>query len=81
VVRQRLRGGNGGARDSRHRGLRIPAAPEAELHQDLHAWAERIRAQPWSEVFVFFKHEDKGIAPRLAARFLEAFGAGERPGA
>jgi uncharacterized protein YecE (DUF72 family) len=49
--------------------------------EDLHAWAERIRAQPWSEVFVFFKHEDEGIAPRLAARFLEAFGAGERPGA
>lgn len=40
---------------------------------DLHAWAERIRAQPWSEVFVFFKHEDEGIAPRLATRFGEVF--------
>jgi uncharacterized protein YecE (DUF72 family) len=44
--------------------------------EDLHAWADRIRAQPWSEVFVFFKHEDEGIAPRLAARFGEVFGAG-----
>jgi len=38
---------------------------------DLHAWAERIAAQPWSDAYVFFKHEDEGAAPRLAQRLLE----------
>ncbi|HEY3123569.1 MAG TPA: DUF72 domain-containing protein [Thermoanaerobaculia bacterium] len=33
---------------------------------DLAAWAERIRAQPWSEAYVFFKHEEEGTGPRLA---------------
>ena len=37
---------------------------------DLAAWAERVRAQPWEEAFVFFKHEDEGRAPAQAARFL-----------
>jgi uncharacterized protein YecE (DUF72 family) len=46
---------------------------------DLRAWADRIRARPWSEVFVFFKHEDEGIAPRLATRFAQVFG-GDGPG-
>jgi len=35
----------------------------------LKTWAERIRSQPWSEAFVFFKHEDEGTGPRLAAQF------------
>ncbi|HEV8321036.1 MAG TPA: DUF72 domain-containing protein [Myxococcota bacterium] len=34
----------------------------------LAAWAERLRAQPWDEAFVFFKHEDAGKGPALAAR-------------
>ena len=38
---------------------------------DLAAWAERIRAQPWDDAFVFFKHEDEGTAPRLAGRLIE----------
>jgi uncharacterized protein YecE (DUF72 family) len=42
---------------------------------DLHAWAERIRKQPWQRVFVFFKHEEEGQAPKLAARFDELFTA------
>jgi uncharacterized protein YecE (DUF72 family) len=33
---------------------------------DLAAWAERIRGQPWSEAYVFFKHEEEGTGPRLA---------------
>ncbi len=33
-------------------------------------WAEKVRAQPWSEAFVFFKHEDAGSGPKLAAEFL-----------
>ena len=38
------------------------------------AWADRIRTQAWDEAYVFFKHEDAGTGPRLAARLLEAFG-------
>ena len=40
-------------------------------HADLAAWAERVRATGWDEAFVFFKHEDAGAGPRLAAEFLE----------
>ena len=35
------------------------------------SWAEKVRGQPWSEAYVFFKHEDAGAGPRLAAEFLE----------
>jgi uncharacterized protein YecE (DUF72 family) len=41
---------------------------------DLAVWAERIHSQPWSEAFVFFKHEDAGTGPRLASRFIELCG-------
>jgi uncharacterized protein YecE (DUF72 family) len=36
----------------------------------LRAWAEKLRAQPWDEAFVFFKHEDAG----KGALFAESFG-------
>ncbi|MBW3552516.1 MAG: DUF72 domain-containing protein [Gemmatimonadetes bacterium] len=39
---------------------------------EVEEWAERVRSQPWSEAWVFFKHEDEGTGPRLATRFLEA---------
>ena len=42
---------------------------------DVDAWADRIKAQPWDEAFVFFKHEDEGTAPRLAARLTERIAA------
>lgn len=35
----------------------------------LRSWAERIRRQPWNETYVFFKHEDEGAGPRMAAQF------------
>ncbi len=38
---------------------------------DLAAWARRVRAQEWDEAFVFFKHEEEGAGPALAADFLE----------
>ncbi len=38
---------------------------------DLASWAQRIRAQAWNEAFVFFKHEEEGVGPALAASFLE----------
>ncbi|MCK6548813.1 DUF72 domain-containing protein [Myxococcota bacterium] len=45
------------------------------LYEDgaLGAWAARIKAQPWDEVFVFFKHEDEATGPKLAQRFIEVF--------
>jgi uncharacterized protein YecE (DUF72 family) len=38
-------------------------------------WAQRIRAQPWSEAFVFFKHEGEGKGPELAQRLSNLFAA------
>ncbi|HKB71562.1 MAG TPA: DUF72 domain-containing protein [Thermoanaerobaculia bacterium] len=38
----------------------------------LRSWAERIAAASWERAFLFFKHEDEGIGPKLAARFLSA---------
>jgi uncharacterized protein YecE (DUF72 family) len=49
---------------------------------DLLHWLTRIRAAPWSEAYVFFKHEDAGAAPRLARRLMElasAKSAAQRP--
>jgi uncharacterized protein YecE (DUF72 family) len=42
---------------------------------DLATWADRVRAQGWDRVFVFFKHEDAGKGPALAARFRDLMGA------
>lgn len=45
----------------------------------LAGWVQRISSQPWSRALVFFKHEDAGAGPALAAQFLEIAGrAGER---
>jgi uncharacterized protein YecE (DUF72 family) len=55
--------------------LRRPGYGRAELA----AWVARIAVQPWSSAFVFFKHEDAGAGPRLAAEFLALAGrAAER---
>ncbi len=40
---------------------------------DLARWAARVRAAGWSRAMVFFKHEDEGAGPRMAARFRELF--------
>jgi uncharacterized protein YecE (DUF72 family) len=34
-------------------------------------WKERILVQNWDHAFVFFKHEDEGIGPKLAREFLD----------
>ncbi len=39
-------------------------------------WAAWVRAQAWDDAFVFFKHEEAGTGPRLAAEFAPRFGAG-----
>jgi uncharacterized protein YecE (DUF72 family) len=44
---------------------------EAYADQVLHNWIQKIESQGFSEVFVFFKHEEAGVGPRMAARFME----------
>jgi uncharacterized protein YecE (DUF72 family) len=41
--------------------------------EDLDAWIQRIQDQKWETVFVFFKHEDEGTGPKLAAQFISQF--------
>jgi uncharacterized protein YecE (DUF72 family) len=38
---------------------------------DLSRWLARIKAQPWEQAFVFFKHEEEAIGPEIALRFRE----------
>ena len=38
---------------------------------DLKNWMKRISSQSWESAFVFFKHEDEGVGPKLAANFLK----------
>jgi uncharacterized protein YecE (DUF72 family) len=47
--------------------LRRPAYGDKELK----AWAQRVQQQDWTAAFVFFKHEDAGLGPKFAKRFLE----------
>jgi uncharacterized protein YecE (DUF72 family) len=43
--------------------------------EDLRGWAAKVRAQAWDRAFVFFKHEEAGKGPALAARFRGIVGA------
>jgi uncharacterized protein YecE (DUF72 family) len=38
---------------------------------ELKSWLMKLRQVKWNKVFVFFKHEDAGTGPRLAAQLLE----------
>ena len=38
---------------------------------DLALWMQRVKEQKWKDAFVFFKHEDEGVGPKLAAQFLQ----------
>ena len=42
--------------------------------RELETWLNRLQAQNWGDVFVFFKHEDEGKGPLMAKRFLELAG-------
>ena len=50
--------------------LRRPGYGDAELAE----WVVALRRSAWSDVFVFFKHEDEGAGPRMAAGFGEVWG-------
>ena len=47
--------------------LRREEFSDAELRD----WARRIREQPWSDAYVFLKHEEEAKGPKLAARLME----------
>jgi uncharacterized protein YecE (DUF72 family) len=55
--------------------LRLRATGYAD--DDLAAWLATIRriGERWRDAFVFFKHEEKGTGPALAARLLALLGA------
>jgi uncharacterized protein YecE (DUF72 family) len=44
---------------------------ETYTDKSLADWVRKLNAQNWDEAYVFFKHEDTGTGPKLAARFLE----------
>lgn len=37
---------------------------------ELVEWRTRIAAQTWTDAFVYFKHEDAGVGPKLAREFF-----------
>ncbi len=48
----------------------------AYADNDLIEWMGRLQKQEWKDAFVFFKHEDEGVGPRLAGQFLALAKAG-----
>lgn len=42
---------------------------------ELADWAAWVKEQAWHTAYAFFKHEDEGAGPRLAAEFLALAGA------
>jgi uncharacterized protein YecE (DUF72 family) len=55
--------------------LRKPEYGEKELKE----WVKTVKEQEWNQAFVFFKHEDGGVGPKLAHRFLELAGLSTPP--
>jgi len=43
----------------------------AYADDELEAWARCVLESGWGHAYVFFKHEDAGVGPALAARFLD----------
>ena len=43
----------------------------------LKKWMRQVQTQEWEKAFVFFKHEDAGTGPKLAAQFMKL--AEDRP--
>lgn len=44
---------------------------ESYTDKELCEWIKKLSSQGWDEAYVFFKHEDAGTGPQLAARFLK----------
>jgi uncharacterized protein YecE (DUF72 family) len=53
--------------------LRLRRQDYAEA--DLRERAAKLLSQPWSDAYVFFKHEDGGKGPKLAQELTTILGA------
>ena len=44
---------------------------------DIERWARFVRGQQgaWREVFIYFKHEESGIGPKLASQLVKLLSA------
>jgi uncharacterized protein YecE (DUF72 family) len=44
----------------------------------LDAWAKKLAGMDpsWADAFVYFKHEDAGLGPKLAAQFVQKLAQG-----
>ena len=40
---------------------------EDYIKGDLARWAQEVKARDWSDVFIYFKHEETGVGPQFAA--------------
>jgi uncharacterized protein YecE (DUF72 family) len=51
--------------------LRLRRADYAKI--DIERWAEFVREQKerWSDVFIYFKHEEAGMGPKFAKQMIE----------
>ena len=49
---------------------------EGYSSEALGAWKQKVQdlGQSWTDAYVFFKHEEKGMGPKLAAEFQTLFG-------
>jgi uncharacterized protein YecE (DUF72 family) len=54
---------------------------EGYAEDELVQWVGRLRevGQGWTDAFVFFKHEEKGVGPKLAAQFAALAASGNLP--
>jgi uncharacterized protein YecE (DUF72 family) len=46
--------------------------------EGLKEWKQKVQdlgqERAWTDAYVFFKHEEKGVGPKLAAEFQQLFG-------
>lgn len=47
---------------------------EGYQQADIVKWAAAVKALPPNDAFVYFKHEEQGLGPDFARRFIEALG-------
>lgn len=47
---------------------------EEYTDEQLCEWIERLGSESWHEAYVFFKHDNAGVGPKLARRFLDLAG-------
>ena len=54
---------------------------EGYTEEQLVQWVGQLRevGREWTDAFVFFKHEEKGVGPKLAAQFTALAASGDLP--